>query len=114
VTPDASLVSVTQMHSFIELPELGSFEMRSFDARSGAYPFRFFDYASPVNGGTAKDFIRRHRLEKKDPNAAISEAVEPIVYYLDNGTPEPVRTALLEGGRWWNQAFEAIGYKDAF
>ena len=74
----------------------------------------FFDYASPVNGGTAKDFIRRHRLEKKDPNAAISEAVEPIVYYLDNGTPEPVRTALLEGGRWWNQAFEAIGYKDAF
>jgi hypothetical protein len=114
VTPDASLVSVTQMHSFIELPELGGFEMRSFDARSGAYPFRFFDYASPVNGGTAKDFIRRHRLEKKDPNAAVSEAVEPIVYYLDNGTPEPVRTALLEGGRWWNQAFEAIGYKDAF
>ena len=114
VAPDASLVSVTQMHSFIELPELGGFEMRSFDARSGAYPFRFFDYASPVNGGTAKDFIRRHRLEKKDPNAAVSEAVEPIVYYLDNGTPEPVRTALLEGGRWWNQAFEAIGYKDAF
>jgi len=114
VTPDASLVSVTQMHSFIELPELGGFEMRSFDARSGAYPFRFFDYASPVNGGTAKDFIRRHRLEKKDPNEAISEAVEPIIYYLDNGTPEPVRTALLEGGRWWNQAFEAIGYKDAF
>ena len=114
VTPDASLVSVTQMHSFIELPELDGFEMRSFDARSGAYPFRFFDYASPVNGGTAKDFIRRHRLKKKDPNAAISEAVEPIIYYLDNGTPEPVRTALLEGGRWWNQAFEAIGYKDAF
>jgi hypothetical protein len=114
VAPDASLVSVTQMHSFIELPELGGFEMRSFDARSGAYPFRFFDYAAPVNGGTAKDFIRRHRLVKKDPNAAVSEAVEPIVYYLDNGTPEPVRTALLEGGRWWNQAFEAIGYKDAF
>jgi hypothetical protein len=40
--------------------------------------------------------------------------VEPIIYYLDNGTPEPVRTALLEGGQWWNQAFEAIGYKDAF
>ena len=56
----------------------------------------------------------RHRLEKKNPNAAISEAVKPIVYYLDNGTPEPVRSALLEGGLWWNQAFEAIGYKNAF
>ncbi len=53
-------------------------------------------------------------MEKKDPAAAVSEAVEPIVYYLDNGTPEPVRSALLEGGRWWNQAFESIGFKDAF
>ena len=59
-------------------------------------------------------FINRHRLKKKGPNAAISEAVEPIIYYLDNGTPEPVRSALLDGGRWWNEAFEAIGYKDAF
>ena len=53
-------------------------------------------------------------MEKKNPDAEVSEAVEPIIYYLDNGTPEPVRSALLEGGRWWNQAFEAIGYKDAF
>ncbi len=61
-----------------------------------------------------KRFIRRHRLEKKDPDATISEPVEPIIYYLNRGAPEPVKSALMEGVRWWNQAFEAAGYKDAF
>jgi hypothetical protein len=56
----------------------------------------------------------RHRLKKKDPSAAKSEAVKPIIYYLDNGTPEPIRSALLEGASWWNQAFEAAGYINAF
>ncbi|MDG1573045.1 zinc-dependent metalloprotease [Robiginitalea sp. M366] len=113
VTPDARAVTVAQHHSFIELPEPG-FEMRAFDPRSGAYPFTYYDYATPVEEPLVKRFIPRHRLEKKDPEAAVSEAVEPIIYYLDNGTPEPVRSALLEGGRWWNQAFEAAGFKDAF
>jgi hypothetical protein len=113
VTPNPKLVSVTQHHSFIEAPGPG-FEMREFDPRSGAYPFSYYDYATPVEQSLMKRFITRHRLEKKDPSAPVSEAVEPIVYYLDNGTPEPVRSALLEGGRWWNQAFEAIGYKNAF
>ena len=61
-----------------------------------------------------KRFISRHRLEKKDPTAAVSEVVEPIVYYLDRGTPEPVASALIEGGNWWAQAFEAAGFKNAF
>tara|TARA_B100001093_G_scaffold520293_1_gene614372 strand:+ start:1295 stop:3709 length:2415 start_codon:yes stop_codon:yes gene_type:complete len=113
VTPDASAVTIAQHHSFIELPEL-NFEMRKFDTRSGVYPFTFMDYATPVEEPIMKRYVRRHRLEKVDPNAPISEAVEPIIYYLDNGTPEPVKSALLEGGRWWNQAFEAIGYKNAF
>lgn len=113
VTPNPGLVTLAQHHSFIALPEEG-FEMREFDPRSGSYPFSFYDYASPVQTDIVKRFITRHRLKKKDPGAAISEAVEPIIYYLDNGTPEPVRSALLEGGRWWNQAFEAIGYRDAF
>ena len=104
VTPNAKLVTVTQHHSFIEAPDPG-FEMREFDPRSGAYPFSYYDYATPVEQSLMKRFITRHRLEKKDPSAPVSEAVEPIVYYLDNGTPEPVRSALLEGGRWWNQAF---------
>ena len=63
---------------------------------------------------TKKQVIYRHRLEKKDPKAAVSEAVEPIIYYLDNGTQEPVRSALVEGGQWCNQAFESIGFKNAF
>ncbi|MFS4491580.1 zinc-dependent metalloprotease [Maribacter sp. 2308TA10-17] len=113
VTPNAKLVTVAQHHSFIELPDDG-YKQREFDPRSGASPFMYYDYATPVESPILKRFIRRHRLEKKDPTAAVSEAVEPIIYYLDNGTPEPVRSALLEGGRWWNQAFEAIGYKDAF
>jgi hypothetical protein len=113
VTPNPGLVTVAQHHSFIELPGPG-YEKRAFDPRSGAYPFSYYDYATPVDEPIIKRLITRHRLQKKDPAAPVSEAVEPIVYYLDNGTPEPVRSALLEGGRWWNQAFEAIGYKDAF
>ncbi len=113
VAPNPKLVTVAQHHSLVELPGAG-FEMRAFDPRSGSYPFSFYDYATPVESPLIKRFIPRHRLEKKHPAAPMSEAVEPIVYYLDNGTPEPIRSALLEGGRWWNQAFEAIGYKDAF
>ena len=113
VTPTPDLVTVAQHHSFVALPDVG-FEKRSYDPRSGAYSFSYYDYATPVSSPIEKRYVARHRLEKKDPNAAVSEAVTPIIYYLDNGTPEPVRSALLEGGRWWNQAFEAIGYKDAF
>ncbi|SHM72176.1 zinc-dependent metalloprotease [Polaribacter sp. KT 15] len=113
VTPDASLVTVHQHHSFVELPD-DNYKPRKFDPRSGGYPMSYLDYATPVNESITKRFVYRHRLEKKNPKAAVSEAVEPIIYYLDRGTPEPVRSALLEGGRWWNQAFEAIGYKDAF
>ena len=113
VTPTPDLVTVAQHHSFVALPDIG-FEKRSYDPRSGAYSFSYYDYATPVSSPIEKRYVARHRLEKKDPNAAVSEAVTPIIYYLDNGTPEPVRSALLEGGRWWNQAFEAVGYKDAF
>ncbi|MDC6354188.1 MULTISPECIES: zinc-dependent metalloprotease [unclassified Robiginitalea] len=113
VAPNPKLVTVAQHHSMIKLPDPG-FEKRAFDPRSGVYPFSYYDYATPVEQPIVKRYIPRHRLEKKDPSAERSEAVEPIVYYLDNGTPEPVRSALLEGGRWWNQAFEAIGYTNAF
>ena len=113
VTPDASSVTVYQHHSFIELPD-NNYKKRAFDTRSGSYAMSYLDYATPVNQSIVKRYIYRHRLEKKNPNAAISEAKEPIIYYLDRGAPEPVRSALLDGARWWNQAFEAIGYKDAF
>lgn len=113
VSPNSGLITVAQHHSFIALPD-NNYKKRVFDTRSGSYPFSYYDYSTPVQEPILKQFITRHRLEKRNPNETVSEAVEPIIYYLDNGTPEPVRSALLEGGRWWNQAFEAIGYKDAF
>ncbi|WP_040278521.1 zinc-dependent metalloprotease [Psychroserpens damuponensis] len=113
VTPTSTLVSVIQHHSFIELPDDG-YKMREFDVRSGAISMSFLDYASPIQEQIKKRYIIRHRLEKKNPKAQISDAIEPIIYYLDPGTPEPVRSALLEGARWWNQAYESIGFKDAF
>ena len=113
VTPSAEAVTVHQHHSFIELPD-NEYEPRKFDPRAGVNALRYYDYSAPVEEATLQEWIVRHRLRKKDPKAELSEAVEPIVYYLDNGTPEPVRSALLEGARWWNDAFENIGFKDAF
>lgn len=113
VTPTSSLVTVVQHHSFIKLPD-DNYEPREFDPRSGAISISYMDYAAPIQEDIKKRYIIRHRLEKKDPAAQISEAKEPIIYYLDPGTPEPVRSALLDGARWWNEAYEAIGFKDAF
>ena len=113
VTPTPSLVTVNQHHSFVALPDDG-YQPRKFDPRSGANAMSYLDYATPVNESIKKRFIYRHRLEKKNPDAEKSEAKEPIIYYLDRGTPEPIRSALLDGARWWNQAFEAIGFINAF
>ena len=113
VTPTPTSVTVRQHHSFIELPD-DNYKPRMFDPRAGYWSVGYYDYASPIDEDLEQRFISRHRLEKKDPSAAVSEAVEPIIYYLDRGTPEPIRSALLEGAAWWNQAYEAAGYKDAF
>jgi len=113
VTPTPSLVTVIQHHSFIELPD-NNYKSREFDPRSGAIFISYMDYATPIQEPIVKRYVTRHRLEKKNPELAVSEAVEPIIYYLDPGTPEPVRSALLEGARWWNQAYESVGFKDGF
>jgi hypothetical protein len=80
----------------------------------GLFGVHFLDYATPISEPIRKHYAVRHRLEKRDPNAAISDAVEPITYYLDPGTPEPIRSALLEGARWWSAAFEAAGFRNAW
>ena len=113
VSPSDEAITLRLHQSFIQLPD-NDYTPRVFDPRSSYIPISYFDYSTPVAEPIQKLFIIRHRLKKKDPSAAVSEAVKPIIYYLDNGTPEPIRSALLEGGKWWNQAFEAIGYKDAF
>ncbi|MDP4262859.1 MAG: zinc-dependent metalloprotease [Bacteroidota bacterium] len=113
VTPSAEAITLRIHHSFVQLPDK-NYKPRIFDARSSFIDISFFDYSTPVPEPIDKYFVIRHRLQKKDPAAAKSEAVKPIIYYLDNGTPEPIRSALLEGAQWWNQAFEAAGYINAF
>ena len=113
VVPVPEAITVRERHSFVQLPSPG-FKPRVYVPRAGYYGIDYMDFATPIEDPITKRFISRHRLQKKDPAARVSEAVKPIVYYVDRGAPEPVRSALLEGARWWNQAFEAIGYKDAF
>lgn len=113
VTPSSEAITLRIHHSFVHLPDAG-YKPRIYDPRSSFIPVSYYDYSTPVSSPIEKFYISRHRLEKKNPSAALSEAVKPIVYYLDNGTPEPIRSALLAGAQWWNQAFEAAGYKDAF
>ncbi|HVE72210.1 MAG TPA: zinc-dependent metalloprotease, partial [Thermoanaerobaculia bacterium] len=103
VTPTADVISVRQHHSFVALPEPG-YEPRRQDPRVGVFGIEFYDYASPFTEPITKRWIARHRMEPG----------KPIVYYVDNGVPEPIRTALVEGAAWWNEAFEAAGYPNGF
>src|SRR6266513_2759649 len=112
VTPSPESITVREHHSFVQLPPPG-YKTRAYDPRASFFGIGYMDYATPISEPIAQRFVARHRLEKKDPRAAVSEPVQPIVYYLDRGAPEPIRSALLEGARWWNQAFDAAGYKDA-
>lgn len=113
VTPSPEAITVRMHHSFIELPD-SQYQPREFDTRSGFGSITYLDYATPIDQPIVKKLTRRHRLNKKDPGAASSEAVEPIIYYVDRGAPEPIKSALVEGASWWNQAFEAAGYTNAF
>ncbi|MFK7820198.1 MAG: zinc-dependent metalloprotease [Planctomycetaceae bacterium] len=110
---DGRTFSLRLHHSFVQLPEPG-YKPRKADPRVASFGITYADYSAPLDKPLEKRFIARHRLAKRDPASAKSLPVEPIIYYLDPGTPEPIRSALLEGARWWNQAFEAAGYIDAF
>jgi hypothetical protein len=103
VTPTPTVITVREHHSFIELPPPG-FITRAHDPRVGYITIDFYDYASAFTGPIERRFIARHRLTKD----------KPIVYYVDNGAPEPIRSALLEGASWWSAAFAAAGFPGAF
>lgn len=113
IAPDPNAVTVKMHQSFVELPD-DKYKARKFDPRTSFNIFNYMDFSASMDEPLVKRFTRRHRLFKKDPNAKVSEAVEPIVYYVDRGAPDDVKKALIEGGAWWNQAFEAAGFKDAF
>ena len=113
VTPTPTAITVRLHHSFIQLPDK-NYSTRKHDPRAGFYPLYFQDYSADLDESIYTRYIQRHRLEKVNPSAQISKAKKPIVYYVDPGVPEPIRTAMIESGKWWNDAFSAAGYEDAF
>ena len=113
VAASGESVTLRQHHSLVKLPEPG-FQTRLADPRIGTNGPTIQNYGAAIDQDMQVRLVARHRLEKKDPSAARSEPVEPIIYYVDSGTPEPVRSALIEGASWWNQAYEAAGFINAF
>jgi Met-zincin/Domain of unknown function (DUF5117) len=113
VTPTADAVTLREHVSLVELPD-NNYKPRYDDPRAGYGGLTFVDYSTPIGEPMQMRYVRRHRLEKKDPTAAISEPVKPIQYWVDSGAPEDVRKALVEGASWWNQAFEAAGFRNGF
>ena len=113
VAASREAVTLRQHHSFVRLPGPG-FKSRIADPRIGVSGPNVLDYATAIDQDMTVRRVARHRLERKTPGTGPSEAVEPIVYYVDPGTPEPIRSALMEGASWWNQAYEAAGYVNAF
>ena len=113
VTPAAEAVTLREHISLVELPD-SNYKPRYDDPRAGYGGLTFVDYSVPIGEPMQMRFIRRHRLEKKDPSAPMSEPVKPIQYWVDSGAPEDVKKALLEGASWWSQAFEAAGFRNAF
>ena len=111
--PDADAITLVQHQSFVRLPDDG-YQPRRADPREGFWSQSFRDYAAPLDSSMAGAYIGRHRLQKVDPTAAVSDVVKPIVYYVDNAAPEPIRSALQEGASWWAEAFEAAGFHNAF
>ncbi len=117
VTPDPTAITIHAHHSFVRLPD-DNYDPLVYDARSGfidsgEYSL-VYDYASSISSPIKSAFARRHRLKKLDVTSPTSRPIEPIVYWVDPGVPEPIRSALIEGASWWNEAFEVAGYEDAF
>lgn len=113
IAPDARQFTLVVRHIFAALPEAG-YTSRSFDPRGGSFATQILDFGAPLGRQIVRHLANRFRLERIDPDAPRSRVKKPIVFYIDNAAPEPIRTALLEGASWWKQAFEAAGYIDAY
>jgi hypothetical protein len=101
--PTPQTITLVQHHSFVRLPDDG-YTPREFDPRAGSFAISFHDYAVPLAEPIERRWIVRHRLKAGDS----------LVYHVDRGAPEPVRSALIEGARWWADAFDAAGFPGAF
>ncbi|MFL6446882.1 MAG: zinc-dependent metalloprotease [Bryobacteraceae bacterium] len=112
VAPDGRALTIRLHHSFLQPPDDG-YKSRMGDPRIGGLGLNFKDYSAPFDKETDTHWVHRFRLEKKDPAAKISEPKQPLVYYLDAGIPEPIRSSMRDGILWWNAAFEAAGFRNA-
>jgi hypothetical protein len=113
IAPDPHKISLIVHHSLIKLPPPG-FVPRKLDPRTGAFGGLVADYSAPLTDPVVYRLASRFRLEKTDPTAARSAVKKPIVFYVDRAAPEPIRSALMQGARWWADAFDAAGFIDAF
>ena len=113
IAPDPRQVTLVVRHSFIALPEAG-YVHRRFDPRGGSFATQVLDFSAPLGGQVVQYLANRFRLERLDPQAPRSRVRKPIVFYIDNAAPEPIRSALQEGASWWKAAFEAAGYIEAY
>ncbi len=110
--PDPHALSLREHHSFVAMPAAG-YEMLDQDPRVGFISTSFQDFSQAYDRPLTRYLVNRWRLQKKDANAAMSEPVKPIVFYLDRAIPEPIRSAARMGALWWNAAFEQAGFKNA-
>ena len=104
--------SVVMHYSMVMLPEK-PMQARLFDERVGYFSTGTIDYAQDEHRSPERRFITRYRLEKKDPSAALSEPVKPIIYWIDPATPTKWIPYLKKGVEDWQPAFEAAGFKNA-
>lgn len=109
LAPEPRAITLTQHLSLVRLPDAG-YVPRRHDPRSGSFSLDFQDHAAPTLAGLEQAWAVRHRLQKKDPGAAVSEPLRPIVFHVDPAIPEPIRGAVLEGARWWEVAFRDAGF----
>ena len=113
VAANANIITLKQRISFVELPD-DNYKPRMFHPAMSFNSTKVVDFGTPITEAIEKRFISRHRLQKKNPDADVSEAIEPIIYYIDSGAPPLIRQALFDGVSWWAEAFEAAGFKNGF
>ncbi len=113
VAPDGKAITLRQHITLMRLPD-DKFKPRAADPRVGFFGVSFKDYAQPIQGSLEQTWASRHRLERVNPNDPNSPIKNPIVYYIDRGIPEPMRTATFQGVSWWTDAFDRAGLKGGF
>jgi len=113
IAPDGRSITLRQHISFVRLPD-ASYRPRVLDPRTGFFGITFKDYAQPIQSPLEQRWISRHRLERVNPADPASAIRNPIIYYIDRGIPEPVRSATRDGAMWWTRAFDEAGLRGAF